>query len=53
MLRKYSGDKRFGNAAVKIKNILDNDDTVKLLSETNSMTKDEIRQIFKDAGSFK
>lgn len=53
VLRKYSGDKRFGNAAVKIKNILDNDDTVKLLSETNSMTKDEIRQIFKDAGSFK
>jgi len=49
---RYKRDKRFGNAAVKIKNILDNDQTIALLCESKGMTKEEIREVFKDAGNY-
>jgi hypothetical protein len=37
---------------VKIKNILDNDETIKLLGNSTGLSKEDIKQVFEDIGNY-
>lgn len=46
VLREYYKNEAFYNAVVKLKNVLDNDDNVKLIMEAKGLTRDEILSFF-------
>lgn len=52
VLCQYNSDKKFRNAVVKIKNILDNDETIKLLGNSTGLSKEDIKQVFEDIGNY-
>ncbi len=52
VLCKYKDSPQFRNAAVKIKNILDNDNTIGIICDARDMSKEDIKVLFKEIGNF-
>lgn len=52
LLSRYYDNTQFGNAAVKLKNILDNDDTIEIISEKTGVSKSEIAELFEKTGDY-
>lgn len=50
-MMRYKDDLRFRNAVIKLKNVLDNDNSVKLVCERRDISKDELLVIFKEIES--
>lgn len=46
-LRTYQGNKEFSNAVIKLKNVLDNDKSIKMISDSEGVTRQEIQDFFK------
>lgn len=46
-LRIYQDSTEFRNAVIKLRNVLDNDETIKTISESEGMTRQEIQDFFK------
>lgn len=52
LLSQYYDDAQFRNAAVKLKNILDNDSTISIISEKTGADRSEINELFEKTGSY-
>lgn len=46
-LQTYQGNKEFSNAIIKLKNVLDNDKNIKMISDSEGVTRQEIQDFFK------
>jgi len=49
-LKKYKDDHAFKNAVIKLKNVLDNDESIRMISEHENTTRGEIKNYFKEIG---
>ena len=49
-LKKYKDDHAFKNAVIKLKNVLDNDESIRMISEHENTTRVEIKNYFKEIG---
>lgn len=45
-LKKYKDDHAFKNAVIKLKNVLDNDESIRMISEHENTTRVEIKKLF-------
>jgi len=45
-LQKYQNNKDFSNAIIKLKNVLDNDECIKTISDQRSITRQEVQDFF-------
>ena len=52
LLSQYHKNTQFRNAAVKLKNILDNDDTIDIISEKTGVGKSDIKELFEKTGDY-
>lgn len=46
-LQTYQDNKEFRNAVIKLKNVLDNDETIKMISDSEGITRQEVQNFFK------
>lgn len=51
-LKKYKDNNKLKNAVVKLKNVLDNDENIKLISENEGVSRLDIQNFFKGIGSY-
>lgn len=51
-LCSYQNNSEFRNAVVKLKNVLDNDETIQYIIDSTGSTKDEIKELFNQIGNF-
>ena len=49
-LKKYKDDNTFKNAVIKLKNVLDNDESIRVISEHEDTARGEIQEFFKEIG---
>lgn len=49
-LKKYKDESEFKNAIIKLKNVLDNDENIKMISEYENTVRSEIQKFFKEIG---
>lgn len=49
-LKKYKDDNVFKNAVIKLKNVLDNDESIRMISEHEDTVRGEIQEFFKKIG---
>ena len=47
-MKKYKDDHAFKNAVIKLKNVLDNDESIRMISEHENTTRVEIKNYFKE-----
>lgn len=52
LLSQHYDDAQFRNAAVKLKNILDNDNTISIISEKTGAGRSEINELFEKTGDY-
>lgn len=52
LLIQYCDNTQFKNAAVKLKNILDNDETISIIAEKTGADKSEIKELFEKIGDY-
>ena len=50
VLEKYKDDRRYKNAIIKLKNVLDNDDTIRLLADNRGVERSEIQEFLGGIG---
>ena len=50
LLDRYKGDSRFSNAVIKLRNVLDNDETILMLAEYKGIERSEIQQHLAEIG---
>ena len=50
VLDRFKDDSRFGNAVVKLRNVLDNDETIRLLAEYKGTDRAEIQKYLAEIG---
>ena len=49
-LKKYKDDNAFKNAVIKLKNVLDNDESIRMISKYEDTVRGEIQEFFKEIG---
>lgn len=47
-LKEYQDISEFNNAIIKLKNVLDNDENINIIAESSGVTKQEIKEFFKN-----
>jgi hypothetical protein len=52
LLSQNYDNAEFRNASIKLKNILDNDETINIISENVGVSKAEIKELFKQTGDY-
>jgi serine/threonine protein kinase len=50
-LNEYQDNTEFRNAVVKLKNVLDNDENIKIISDSTGLTRAEIQEFFKSVAT--
>ena len=53
LLEKLKDNGRFKNAVVKLKNVLDNDETIELIAKNKNVSRAEIQQFLKNVDTGK
>lgn len=48
ILQTYQDNEEFGNAVLKLKNVLDNDEYIRIISESEGITRKEVQAFFKE-----
>lgn len=48
ILQTYQDNREFRNAVIKLKNVLDNDESIKIISESENVTRQQIQNFFKN-----
>lgn len=46
-LQKYHDNKEFGNAVIKLRNVLDTDEYISIISDSKNITRQEVKDFFK------
>ena len=49
-MKKYKDNSGFKNAVIKLKNVLDNDESIRMISEHEDTVRSEIQEFFKKIG---
>lgn len=47
VMQAYQGNKDFRNAVIKLKNVLDNDEYIKIIAESENVTRQEVQDVLK------
>ena len=47
VLQTYEDNREFGNAVIKLKNVLDSDENIRIISESEGITRQEVQAFFK------